>query len=179
MELSRRGLQSMDGLTLDVNDALDAATNYTASGMGAVDSGTAGPPDVLNVHGTDVEGAWGFVVNFLDWTKLKDRSDIYQRFADCRLEFRLSRVSGATVEGVDTDLLAQSPNYAYLDESKIVVVTTESLHGTWENRVGSIHGWQGEFFFSFWACPPPHFERIFFGCGPLPRRSLTSSATPH
>ena len=148
IELGRRGLQLADGLTLDVNDALDSLTNGTAS-EGAEDDGSTGLPDVLNVHGTDVEGAWGFVVNFLDWTKLKDRSDIYQRFANCKLEFRLSRVSGATVEDVDTDLLAQSPNYASLDESNSVVITTESLHGTWENRVGSIDGWEGEF-------SPPH-----------------------
>ena len=103
------------------------------------------------MHGTDVPGAWGFVVNFLDWTKLKDRSDIYRRFADCNLEFQLSRVGGATVEGIDTAVLAQSPGYALLGEENSVVVTTESLHGTWENRVGSVDGWGGELCRAF-AC---------------------------
>ncbi len=138
-----RGLQPAVGLTLDIDDALAAATNGTTVG------GEAGnrPPDVLNIHGTDVEGAWGFVVNFLDWTKLKDRSDIYKRFADCNLEFELSRVGGATVEGIDIAILAQSPDFAVLDEANSVVVVTKSLHGMWQNRVGSIDGWGGEFFF--------------------------------
>ena len=103
------------------------------------------------MHGIDVPGAWGFVVNFLDWTKLKDRSDIYGRFADCNLEFRLSRVGGSTVEGIDMTILAQSPDNALLDEENSVVVTTESLHGTWENRVGNIDGWGGEVFVAVFA----------------------------
>lgn len=98
-------------------------------------------PDGLNVHGTQVEGAWGFVVNFLDWTKLKEKSDIYNRFSDCKLEFHLSRVGGATVETVDRALLAESPNSHLLDDSNSIVVETKSLHGVWQNRVGSLSGW--------------------------------------
>lgn len=131
-----RGLQTE--LSLDIDDALAAATNGSAIG--------GRPPEVLNVHGTDVVGAWGFVANFLDWTKLKDRSEIYERFKGYNLEFQLSRVNGATVEGIDLAVLAESSNYSLLVEVNTVVVTTESLHGTWENRVGSIDGWDGEIF---------------------------------
>ncbi|KAL9189326.1 hypothetical protein ACHAXT_011816, partial [Thalassiosira profunda] len=97
--------------------------------------------EALDVHGTKVENAWGFVVNFLDWTKLKEKSDIYQRFADCKLEFRLTRAGGATVEGIDTALLAESPQADLLDDENSIVVETESLHGVWQNQVGSLSGW--------------------------------------
>ncbi|KAL7531833.1 hypothetical protein ACHAXR_004264 [Thalassiosira sp. AJA248-18] len=95
----------------------------------------------LDVHGTKVEGAWGFVVNFLDWTKLKEKSNIYNRFSDCNLEFQLSRVGGATVETVDRGLLAESPKSHLLDDTNSIVVETNSLHGVWQNRVGSLDGW--------------------------------------
>jgi hypothetical protein len=125
------------------------------------------------VHGIDVPGAWGFVANFLDWTKLKDRSDIYGRFADCNLEFRLSRVGGSTVEGVDMAILAQSPDNALLDEENSVVVTTESLHGTWENRVGNIDGWGGEVFVAVFAvCLLTRYPNIY-----IPRFDRSSSLT--
>jgi len=97
--------------------------------------------NVLDVHGTKVENAWGFVVNFLDWTKLKDKSNIYKRFSGCELEFQLSRGSGATVEGIDLALLAESPNAHLLDDTNSIVVETNSMHGVWQNRVGSLSSW--------------------------------------
>ncbi|KAL7544496.1 hypothetical protein ACHAWF_007875, partial [Thalassiosira exigua] len=101
----------------------------------------ADPAEPLDVHGVKVPNAWGFVVNFLDWTKLKDRSNIYERFSGCDLEFRLTRKGGATVDGVDKATLAESPRADELDEGNSIVVETESLHGTWVNRVGSLGGW--------------------------------------
>lgn len=83
----------------------------------------------------------GFVVNFLDWTKLKDKSDIYKRFADCHLEFDLTRVSGAMVPGFDSATLAKSENADQLTDENSIVVKTNSLHGEWQNRVGSLTGW--------------------------------------
>jgi len=97
--------------------------------------------NTLDVHGTKVEGAWGFVVNFLDWTKLKAKSNIYKRFSSCKLEFQLSRVGGATVQTVDSALLAESPKSNLLDDANSIVVETESMHGVWQNRVGSLSGW--------------------------------------
>ena len=99
----------------------------------------------LDVHGEKVDNAWGFVVNFLDWKMLKDKSNIYKRFADCNFEFRLSRVGGATVEGVDSGLLAESPKSELLDEENSIVVETNSMHGVWENQVGSLSGWNREY----------------------------------
>ena len=72
---------------------------------------------------------------------MKDRSNIYQRFAGCKLEFRLTRAGGATVDGIDSALLAKSPNSDMLDDTNSIVVETKSLHGTWQNRVGSLSGW--------------------------------------
>ena len=48
------------------------------------------PKDTLDVGGTEVAGAWGFVMNYLNWRELKDRSNIYERFAGCNLEFNLT-----------------------------------------------------------------------------------------
>eukprot|EP00984_Skeletonema_dohrnii_P009306 scaffold3549_cov110-Skeletonema_dohrnii-CCMP3373.AAC.8 len=101
--------------------------------------------DTLNVHGTEVAGAWGFIVNFLDWTKMKDKSDIYKRFADCHLEFDLTRVSGSTV-GLDSATLAKSENADMLTDENSIVVTTTSLHGEWQNKVGSLNGWEPAWF---------------------------------
>lgn len=95
----------------------------------------------LNLHGAEVKGAWGFVMNFVDWRLLKDRSDIYERFAGCNLEFKLVRKDGAWIEGKDSAVLAESPNADELDEGNSVLVETESLHGVWQNRVGSLSGW--------------------------------------
>lgn len=126
----RRG-QQLSGSAFDIEGALAAAN-------GNLDR-VVQPS--LDVHGTEVEGAWGFVVNFLDWTKLKDKSNIYKRFSDCNFEFRLTRAGGATVTGVDSALLAESPKSDLLDATNSIVVQTESLHGAWENRVGNLSGW--------------------------------------
>ena len=160
---TRRGLQ----YELNVDVALEAAMNDTTAGV------SCPSPHFLKIHGTCVEDAWGFVGNFLDWKKLKDRSDIYGRFADCNLEFRLSRVGGSTVEGIDMTILAQSPDNALLDEENSVVVTTESLHGTWENRVGNIDGWGGEVFVAVFAvCLLTRYPNIY-----IPRFDRSSSLT--
>lgn len=88
------------------------------------------PSTSLNVHGTEVPKAWGFVMNFLNWGLLKDRSNIYQRFADFDLEFELSRVS----KGAEPTLLAESTNSKLLDDSNSVVIETETMNGVWQNR---------------------------------------------
>lgn len=120
--------------TLSIDEALDAASESQDRTCPSTDS--------LNIHGKCVEGAWGFVGNFLDWTRLKDKSDIYQRFADARLDFELSRVSGPTMPGMDLAVLAESPSASSLDDTNSIVVFTESLHGTWQNRVGYTTGWE-------------------------------------
>ncbi len=81
-------------------------------------------------------------MNFLDWGKLLDRSDIYERFQSCGLEFELSRASGPVIEGVDTAILAKSANSALLNDENSIIVETESLHGIWSNKVGNVDGWQ-------------------------------------
>ena len=72
---------------------------------------------------------------------MKDRSDIYKRFADCHLEFDLTRVSGSTV-GLDSASLAKSENADKLTDKNAIFVTTDSLHGEWQNKVGSLNGWE-------------------------------------
>jgi hypothetical protein len=131
---TRRGLQ----YELNVDVALEAAMNDTTAGV------SCPSPHFLKIHGTCVEDAWGFVGNFLDWKKLKDRSDIYSRFSESNFDFHLSRVSGPTMPGMDVAVLAESPRASLLDDANSIVVFTESLHGTWQNRVGIVSGWEGE-----------------------------------
>lgn len=101
--------------------------------------------NVLDVHGTEVENAWGFVVNFLDWKKLKDKSNIYQRFAGSNLDFQLSRKSGSTV-GLDLEVLAESPGISSIDDANTISVETETMHGVWINKVGrSNNSWEREY----------------------------------
>ena len=56
--------RDLQGLTIDVQDALVAAGEPQLV-EDNIFSRSAGASNTLNVHGTDVEGAWGFVVNFL------------------------------------------------------------------------------------------------------------------
>lgn len=98
--------------------------------------------NVLNIHGHEVHNAFGFIMNFLDWGKLIDRSNIYEMFASRGFEFELNRVSGPVMEGIDRSSLAKSPRSHLLNNDNSIVVETESLHGTWANRVGSINGWE-------------------------------------
>jgi hypothetical protein len=79
-------------------------------------------------------------MNFLDWGKLLERSNIYEKFASRGLEFELYRVSGPTMEGVDRALLASSERSNLLNQENSIVVETESLHGTWANKVGYVDG---------------------------------------
>jgi len=76
---------------------------------------------------------------------MKDKSDIYKRFADCNLEFDLTRVSGSTV-GLDSASLAKSEHADKLNDENSIVVTTNSLHGEWQNKVGSLDGWEPAWF---------------------------------
>jgi hypothetical protein len=94
--------------------------------------------NVMEVQGSTVVGAWGFIMNFIDWGRLLEQSNIYERFASRGLEFELYRVSGPTMDGADRALLASSERSNLLNEENSLVVETESLHGTWANRVGYI-----------------------------------------
>jgi len=101
----------------------------------------------LNVNGEEVPEAWGFVMIYLDWELLKDRSNIYERFAGCSMDFQLT----TPIRGEDAyqrfasfpeeNVLAESPNADLLDDTNSVVITTNSLHGEWSHRVGDIAGW--------------------------------------
>ena len=96
----------------------------------------------LNVHGTEVPFAWGFVMNFLDWRLLKERSNIYERFAGSNLDFKLTRQESSVMfPGKDSEMLAESSDAYLLDDTNSVVIQTETLHGIWENRVGNIDGY--------------------------------------
>lgn len=96
----------------------------------------------LDVQGVEVENAWGFVMNYLDWGLLKTRSSIHERFAGCNLDFELTHAPKQLHPKVTLgNVLAHSPNSDLLDENNSVIISTNSLHGVWENRVGSINGW--------------------------------------
>ena len=85
---------------------------------------------------------WGFTMIYLNWSEMKKRSNIYQRFEDVSLEFELFKQDeprmglvgpkgAATAEMVK---LAWSENGDMLNDENSLEVTTESLHGIWVNR---------------------------------------------
>lgn len=94
----------------------------------------------LNVAGEEVPEAWGFVMNYLDWGLLKDRSNIYERFAECNMEFELTSQVRAddAYQNMgpfpESNVLAKSPNSHLLDDTNSVVIETTSLHGIWAHR---------------------------------------------
>ena len=49
-------------------------------------------------------------------------------------------------------ILAQSRAYALLGEENLVVVTTESLNGTYRNRTGTINGWRALWYTTTVVC---------------------------
>ena len=100
-------------------------------------------PTVLDVQGHKVENAYGFVMNFIHWQRLKDRSNIYERFADCNLEFCLTRNDGFDKDGnPDIASIAESPNCNLLNDENSIVVSVQTSNGQWDNRVGSLKGWE-------------------------------------
>jgi len=118
--------------------------------------------DFIDVRGTEVE-AWGLVMSYLNWGELKARSRIFERFADVGLDFHLARRE----EDVDPALpgprgastqqfahLASSERSHLLDESNSILIESESLHGTWETRVGITGGarWNPEWYWPAVAC---------------------------
>lgn len=94
------------------------------------------------LQGTEVEDVWGFTYSMLDWSELKRRSNIYERFANVQMDFELNvkkmDFDPSTGPGGDRTnaytLLAHSDNSDLLNDSNSIRVETESLHGIWENR---------------------------------------------
>lgn len=118
--------------------------------------------DFIDVHGTEVE-AWGFLMNYLNWGEMKERSQIFQRFKDVGMDFHLARRE----EDVDPDWagprgdatrpfadLASSEGAHLLDDTNSIVVQSSSLHGIWENRVGMADGagWEPAWYWPAVAC---------------------------
>jgi atrial natriuretic peptide receptor A len=106
-----------------------------------------------DIQGTEVENVWGFVMNYLDWTELKKRSNIYERFGSVGMDFELRRreedvdLSLGGPQGEPTKhyaLLAKSEGSDLLNEKNSILIETESLHGIWQNRVGIAGGWDPE-----------------------------------
>lgn len=98
--------------------------------------------NALTLQGSPIPGAWGFIMNFLDWGKLLERSDIYERFASSGFEFELYRVDGPLIEGVDRATLAKSDLSHLLSPENSISIETKSLHGVWANKVGMVDGWE-------------------------------------
>ena len=98
--------------------------------------------DVLNVQGTPVQNVWGFTMLYLNWSEMKKRSNMYERFANVNMEFELfreeePRLGDVGPKGLPTKemtRLAWSEEADKLNENNSVEVRTDSLHGTWVNR---------------------------------------------
>jgi len=98
--------------------------------------------DVVNVQGTEVPNVWGFTMLYLNWSTMKQRSMMYERFAGLDLEFELFREAEPRLDNVgpmgestkEMTKLAWSEQADKLNENNSVEIKTESLHGTWINR---------------------------------------------
>ena len=108
---------------------------------------------LTDIQGTEVAGVWGFIMNYLNWGEMKKRSNIYERFSNVGMDFKLNRLEedveklqfgpkGAPTKNFGE--LAQSPNSHLLDDTNSIIIETESLHGIWQNRVGIPEGWEPE-----------------------------------
>ena len=84
-----------------------------------------------------------FVMNYLNWGNLKERSNIYERFASVGMDFVLSRRNEDNdptllgPQGAKTNAwteLVKSENGDKLDDSNSILVETESLQGIWQHR---------------------------------------------
>lgn len=95
---------------------------------------------VVKVH--KEPNVWGFTMIYLNWSEMKKRSNIYQRFADVSLEFelfkqeppRLGQVGPKGAPTAEMTKLVSSELGDALNDLNSVEVTTESLHGIWVNR---------------------------------------------
>mmetsp|Transcript_11154 Transcript_11154/g.25332 ORF Transcript_11154/g.25332 Transcript_11154/m.25332 type:complete len:820 (+) Transcript_11154:127-2586(+) len=117
--------------------------------------------DHINVHGTEVQNAWGFVMNYLDWAEMKKRSKMEERFSNVAMDFELNRqehdvdpeMPGPRGEASEHyQLLAKSSNSGLLNDDNSILVYTDSLHGTWVNRVGMVDGWEPDWWPAAVAC---------------------------
>jgi class 3 adenylate cyclase len=103
---------------------------------------------------------WGFTMIYLNWSEMKKRSDIYQRFEDVSLEFELfkkdePRLGSVGPKGAPTaemTRLAWSERGLELNDENSLTVTTESLHGIWVNQVGDPNGWDPTWWPTAVAC---------------------------
>eukprot|EP00984_Skeletonema_dohrnii_P000700 scaffold211_cov83-Skeletonema_dohrnii-CCMP3373.AAC.6 len=118
--------------------------------------------DVVKVQGTDVQNVWGFTMLYLNWSAMKERSNMYERFENVNMEFELfreeePRLGDVGPKGLPTKemtKLAWSEQADKLNEGNSVEVKTESLHGIWINRVGVVgdNGWNPEWWPTAVAC---------------------------
>jgi class 3 adenylate cyclase len=98
---------------------------------------------------------------YLNWSEMKKRSNMYERFANVNMEFELfreeePRLGDVGPKGLPTKemtKLAWSEMADKLNENNSVEVRTESLHGTWVNRVGVVgDNWNPEWWPTAVAC---------------------------
>ena len=105
-------------------------------------SGENSYKDIVEVQGTTVQNVFGFTMVYLNWSKMKEQSQMYERFEQVNLEFELfreeePRLGDVGPKGVATKemtKLAWSERADELNEGNSVEVRTESLHGIWVNR---------------------------------------------
>jgi hypothetical protein len=98
--------------------------------------------DVMDVQGTEEQNVYGFAMYYLNWSEMKKRSNMYERFADVDMEFELFREEEPRLGDIgpkgestkEMSKLAWSEYADKLNEGNSVEVRTESLHGIWVNR---------------------------------------------
>jgi atrial natriuretic peptide receptor A len=101
------------------------------------------PTDVpLDVHGTLVENAWGYVMNFINWNALKDKSGVDKKFNDAGFEYQLSVTRPGKEEGTsETVILASSSKFDELEKQNSITIKVQTIAGEWDHEIGTLQGW--------------------------------------
>jgi len=92
----------------------------------------------MEMDGT-LYNSWGFVMSIIDWSKLKERSRVFDRIKQQNLDFYLHKID-TQFEAPRMVTIARSDNWYELREDNSVEVSVSTLDGQWINRVGSREG---------------------------------------
>jgi len=98
-------------------------------------------PIAFSGYEIEVDGTkyprWGFATALIDWSKLVNRSSIYETFEQRGLEFKLTRTDrnyNEETDSYDTNIvvLAETPNYANSNQGKTVSTELQTTNNLWE-----------------------------------------------
>ncbi|KAL7487273.1 hypothetical protein ACHAW6_012868 [Cyclotella cf. meneghiniana] len=101
---------------------------------------------------------WGFAVVLIDWTRLKEESDIYKDFASKHMQFKLTRTDIIDDEEVVKTIAESSRSYLLADEN--VTLELNASDNGWVVSVGYDTGFSPNY--KKWTYPLIFFSAVVF-----------------